>query len=65
MEWISVNDSMPSDGQCAIVFDKSGVHGHIYIMQFSTYSIACINGSERRVNPFSGISHWMPLPPAP
>jgi len=63
MEWISVKDSVPKDNVSVLVFDKFTDIFQAYPLygNWLHYSYKTAEMDK----PIHGVSHWMPLPPAP
>lgn len=59
MEWISIRDRLPEQGEDVLLFDG----GQIYFGYYSEISDKFILGDDKV--DISDFTHWMPLPASP
>jgi hypothetical protein len=64
MEWISVEDRLPADGEVIMCWAGEGKNQRKNLLQLVTYvQNKWIYGSYS--NFIGGVTHWMPLPEPP
>lgn len=58
MEWISIKDQLPIDGEYILVYCEYGVTNH-------KHKIHCCQFSEKYGFDYARVTHWMKLPTPP
>ncbi len=64
MEWISVKEILPEEGQRVLVYGISFQQPEVHVGEFTGYSWIYFP-QEASWSSLVDVSHWMPLPEAP
>lgn len=67
MNWISVNDKLPEEGQCVLIYQNNPWEKdyNILVLKYEYGAFRDVDYEDKEYGIYELVTHWMPLPKKP